>query len=308
MRQYGYCYASWSANHSDMLSLLFHRLADKDPNLIAKGITNDNVRAVERIRQAEIFSKELMKFNGEFFVLSAEKASSFGISEIHELIEFLEKNSAAVSKVICYVRDPVRYSTSMAQQRLKTNATLAQIRQNPPLVLFRKKLKPWLKVFGKDILSVRVFEDAIASPGGLINDFLIAIGLAPNTIVESKTIARKNTSMSMEMALLVDAVNQVRPLINEGRISHGRCPQDVNQIVRSITGSPFTLGVETEKKIRSSCKEDVSWLEKTFDIKLPNISVKSENKCEANWPEETYRELGLLLFELFSENKKLKNM
>jgi hypothetical protein len=305
LSEYKYQYGGWNANHSDMLSLLFHPAADQDPNLIARGMANCELRAAVRQQQANRFRKELKKAREAIFVLSAEKASSFTCKAISDLVDFLADSAASLNKVVCYVRDPVKYATSLAQQRMKTNATLDQIRRKPPLPMFRKKLEPWLDVLGKDILVVRVFEEAIAGPGGLLGDFLMAIGLTSDALEASEVDMQANQSMSMEMALLVDAVNKVRPLIQNGHVSPGRSPQDVNQLLRAIPGSPFTLGRETENRIQAESKDDVSWLETTFDIHLPSQSKRRLYPPEAKWSEETRRRLGLLLFRLFAENKHL---
>ena len=63
----------------------------------------------------------------------------------------------------------------------------------------------------------------------------------------------------MESAMIVSAVNEVRPLISNKKINKGRCFQDVNKIFRNLPGVKFSLSKKALNNVVSRSKSDLDW-------------------------------------------------
>jgi hypothetical protein len=298
-------YAGFAANHSDALCLLFHHNAANTPSLIAKGYTSEIKLDAARKKAERQLSKFLTSGVESTRILSGENASSLLRGGVEHLADFFDGYGAMISRVICYVREPVSFANSLAQQRLKANATFASLRRSPPLPRFRKKLEPWLEVFGRDRVEIRVFEEAVRSKNGLIEDFLRTVGANTKSLGFRIDDVSRNESLCMEAATIVDAVNQVRPYITNGKLSPGRTRLDVIRLFGGIPGSRFSMGSEFAEIVREKSRADVLWLE-TVMGRTGVFSEKEINDASMEWSEETCRQIGLKLFDLFSENQSQK--
>jgi hypothetical protein len=302
-----YRYARWKPNHSDYMSLLFYHDAVSDPNLIALGLTTEAKREKARARQLHRFRLQLKDCPEDHtLILSAEKAADFQPEDIERFRSALADNGARLTRVICYVRNPLSYTTSMVQQRLKVSGTLDMLEYAPPVPPFRRWIEPWLETCGRQMVDIRLFEEALIAPGGLVGDFLTALGL-PRDVVKKQSAETRNESLSLEAALIVDAVNKERPLIKGGKLSPGRHRQDVNNLLQGIPGTRFQMGQRFADRVREKSHEDVLWLEGVMGRSPLFSDTAVDQDPEPEWSEETRRELGLLIFSLYAELQALKH-
>jgi hypothetical protein len=299
----GYRYAGFSTNHSNLLNLMFSDHPHDDPNLITKGINTKKKCKQTKSRWADRLAKEFSSPEDNF-IFSGEKLSSFTANEASHIRSYMMKYFKEI-KIIVYVRDPVGYANSIAQQRLKHKAVLENFDTKPPLPFYKKKIAPYIDAFGSENVIIRVFNEAIRSDFGIVGDFLEVIGIASSRAQDFETGTPANSSLSMESALIISAVNKVRPLIRNNKINKGRCRQDANKIFGNIPGARFSLSKETLTKAILRSKDDHDWLRKTMGrepfSELPNIQTS-----HPAWNEGFLQAIGELIFELHSSNQEMR--
>lgn len=133
---------------------------------------------IEDIDEWAALIDEIKASPAQMAVISSEE---FGLFVSPERLEPL-KNHFDVS-IVAYLRSPDNYLQSFYNQFVKDFGT----RETRPLntyiaeeTLFflesRRLLEPWLTVFGRDAITVRLFEQA-ARNGNIMTDFLDALGL-----------------------------------------------------------------------------------------------------------------------------------
>ena len=301
LRKMGYRYADFAVNHSDHLNLMFSAHPYDDPNIIAKGF-NTLTKCAQKKAQIDAKLQKMLSCPEANVVFSGEKLSSFSIAEVSSLKEYMSKHFEHI-RIIAYVRDPIGYANSISQQRLKNSAVLSKLEVKPPLPEYRKKIGPYIDVFGPQNVDIRVFNEAIENEFGIIGDFLEVIGIASMEAENFSLNQKENESLSMESAMIISAVNEVRPLISNKKINKGRCFQDVNKIFRDLPGVKFSLSKEALSDVLLRSKSDLDWLTKNLGRNPFAAECKQLGNNMPEWDKDFLCALGKLIFELHSRNQ-----
>lgn len=193
-------------------------------------------------------------------VLSGEQLSNvLRAPEAVRLAELLHRPDLSV-RVLAYVREPVSFAVSMAQQRLRAGGTRHEVCERPPLPAYRRRLGKFLKAFGHDDVEIRVYDRRRFSRGDVMRDFLEATGEADLLeILDRPPRRRGNPAMSRAAARLLDARNRALEALSPG-LAERHPPRALRLFERWLPGSPFDLPETAKAQVRARSRADVEWL------------------------------------------------
>lgn len=249
--QAGVLYPSIAANHSICLSTLFRAVPPRALAVIEpEAVTPAGIEAVRR-RYRQSLQREL-DLDWRVLVLSAEGLCDVGPPAIERLRAFLAPHVGERIRVLAYVRHPLDWIHSAAQERLKAGETLDQLLERPWRPDWRRRFTPWLQAFGRERFVLRSFEAALKT-GLLVS--LAEAGDLPE-VRDLPSASPANASLSMEAALWLDARNRRDPSRDQALL----------QRLMRQPGRPFRLPAELEAAALATAREEVAWLQETFGV------------------------------------------
>ena len=214
--------------------------------------------------------------------------------DVEKLAAFLRPTIDQI-KIVAYVREPISWATSRAQQNVKKQTTTLAELYDPTAVaasqsLFvpnYRHLERYLSVFGLENVIVRALDRSTLVGGDLLRDFCTVIG-RPEA-ADGLVSRRSNPALSAEAVLLMDAYNQ---LMVERGAAEKKKPTTMKRYLEDLPGTPFALPRALLEEVAKATASDLAWLEETFGIVL-KLSPLPENDQRPAWGSETLRTLVL---------------
>ncbi len=262
----GLLYPGNTSNHTDQLCTAFLIDPRKHISNQLTGMSLDMLRMRGR-ETLDKFRKEIEVAQPKRIIFSAEGLVNINVQELASFRMWLSEFSDDI-KVICVVRDPVTYAASVTQQHLKGGDTLDVMYADPPLPGFRPRIGKACTVFGRENVHVHSYESMAGAEGGVIRAFVSAIdleGSLAEDVIGAATF--DNASLSRGAALLLSKLNEIRPLVVDGKRGALRSEQEV-PMLQSIRGAKFQLPPEVVEKAFQKSRSDVDWLNKEFGLDL----------------------------------------
>jgi hypothetical protein len=310
--KYGFLYPVFKARRADLFnhSLPLARMFRKNQenysyNQLSKFTTQSEYDKLHQ-RYDEQFKEQISQFEGDTLILSGEDISAFTLEELKKFKSYLIQNSSPKVniQIIMFCRSPL--------QRFRSN-TVARIRgrgsrlihetekEHYPIGYYKKRFLVFSEVFGKEMIKVIRFEDAIRHPGGPAGALLEAIGAATDLISRFKN-ERHNATSSYEAIAIFSAIHENLPKVNGVPYSfQGK----TRKALISLPGQKFALPLSKQRKIWEQAKEDVDWLCETFS--LPHYKYEEEEvpAISGRWSQETLKCLFDSMHKLPDPVKKI---
>ena len=161
--------------------------------------------------------------------------------------------------VVCYVRDPPSYASSLIQERVKQGQTLLQAQTPYPTGNFSGWIPRWVRAFGKDNVVVRSIYDLGAVEGDVARDFATLIGY---TGPLRRSEQYHNERLSQAAVLLLDAINALDGPLNS------KSPELMS--LWSVPGPGFVLPPDFLDQVRSRAQGQIAYLEAEWGITFPS--------------------------------------
>lgn len=261
----GLLYPPPEPNHTNAICTMF--LDDPMQHISNRMAARDgaiDLASLQGKYRAQI-EEHLARSDWKRVLISAEGLSNLAANEIAKLRDWMASYVDEM-EVVFWVREPVAYVTSVAQQLLKGGETLKAMQSNPLLPNFKGKISNAIKVFGRDAVRVRSFEEAVTDPKGITAYYARDVGLSPEGVMIAASAATfDNESLSAEAARMLDHLNGVRPIFGEG--SNRRSGHEVLHL-QTVKGNKFALPEAMRQEIYASTRADVAWLNETFGLSL----------------------------------------
>lgn len=183
------------SNHAPIIFSLF----SKRPELYY--IHKDERRTLPQVDEFVMhyrreLTKTLTSIQEKQYIISGEDILYLQEDELHELKLYLLQFSCEIL-VIGYVRPPISFMQSAAQQNIRAGAVGFGIADFSPN--YRNGLEKFDRVFGQDKVSLIKFAPDSLVAGDVVVDFCSRIGIS----VENKKILRVNESLSLEAIALL---------------------------------------------------------------------------------------------------------
>lgn len=298
----GINYLPGDPNHGPALISLLSDNPHEDTRNIRRHVDTPQKAASYNAEIKREITKALKRNRSPKMVISGEGLSGLARKEIKRLKRMLAPYSQAY-RIIVYVRDPYGYANSASLQRLKSGAVLGATDRKIPLPHYHRKLRRYIRAFGRENVDIRIFDPQRFIGGNLISDFLVAIGEAPQ-LAKSLNVARANQSMSHEAAVILSETNIAIPSSVDGRANRARA-FGLHLYVANIEGEKFTIDPDTYLKHAAEAQADLAWLHQT--IGEPVFEKPAPRPASVpRWSEATVRSIKDLVRGMASELQELE--
>ena len=233
------------------------------------GFTTEEI-AAHRKDYLDSLDAEILSREWNTLLLSAEVVSNLSVPEITKLREWGEKYASDWIVLVC-VRHPVGWTRSVIQQLVKKQGeVLQQLYDLPPVPKFRVRISKAISVFGRENVRVFDFDAAVKGDGGIVGTFAAQAGLSASSrdFLASRAV-RANESFSLEAVRILDSLNRQRPMfVDNVRAPRRAGPEHELAYLRRIEGRKFDVPDSVKENIRLRSREDVAWLNETFELDL----------------------------------------
>lgn len=282
LRNLGVAYPSFPGveNHRGITVYAVDYARSKDLN---RQIGNDTAEQCSAYKEAfvEGFDNELRTFAGaKTFVLSSEHLHSrcTTLESIGRLKEFLCSRFEKIS-VLCYLRPQIEHAVSLYSTLLRHGyqETLEEFLEdkmsqpNNPYFNFKKFLSPWVDIFGKDRLKVKLYDDTRQLKRGVLSDFQSEIGVDVNS-EEFAYTPRRSVSNSQEAEVVLLTRNRA---LEKSKRPEGFDAALANLISNHLPGSPRMPDIELAKRFQAKFEESNTWIAREW--------FDSREVLEPNW-------------------------
>jgi hypothetical protein len=195
-------------NHSIPLSLICrdgHGVSNHSVVSIFK-TDEDRTQAANNIH--DYFKNEINQQSDiSSVLLSGEDISVFKLEELQKFKELLFSCGATEIQFICYVRNPIDFVLSGAQELVKAGLyQFGDAIRIGNLQKARHKLQKIQDVFGKENVKILSYDLAIMNGNGIIDHFLNLLGVHSYQANELKM----NSSMGLEKCLTLSALVKIK--------------------------------------------------------------------------------------------------
>ena len=257
----------FNGNHSPLLKSMFVQNDGAEERSTQSLVVAQSSKDPARLRS--LFEESFSNSRADQLLISAEGVGHFGIPYLKLLAAWLHEYSDEIEIVAC-IRHPIDALASEIQQRLKTGSVLEDLYETPPYYSFSHLFERLDKVLPDSKTNLYAFSDAVKSPRGLAGVLLQKIGVDIDLPVHTS-----NTSMSHEAALLLSALNRVRPLATNNHHKETRAPTDVMEFTR-IPGRKFLPPPAVYEKTASMVEKEVVWLNDKYGIALKSTPISHD--------------------------------
>ena len=241
-------------NHSVPLALLFMNEGNPGFHSVKKNFPDEDSRSIAQDRVLQDFLLEFIRCGEQNILLSGEDISIFKKNELENLKYFFSNVFDCKFEIIVYVREPVSYVVSGAQEMVRAGIkTLGEAIRIGNLQQVGMKISNLVDVFGTG--SIRVFDygDSGSVGNDVVKHFFSAIGLA--SPLSMTDMPRANLASSLEKILVLSAVKKLQSS-SLARIAQALPDQ----------GSKIILGEASRRMVWNACKADVQFLRDDYGI------------------------------------------
>lgn len=227
-------------------------------------------------RNFEVFEKSLIAAaqSGLDAVVSGEAIYHLTPDGMLRFKEFLAQYFAKIV-VVAFVRSPIDFAQSYAQEALKTRNNLKNIlKTSPPSPKYQKRFEGFVNNFGVDSFKMSIFEPQIFPSGSSLRMFLRMIGaVEAEAFLDEIGEDKKNISMSMQAAKVLSLVNKAAR-----EMEFGEYEKRILRPLMTIRGNPFRLSEELAQKVMDETKADLEWLSSTLNIRFDSAEWRDESR------------------------------
>lgn len=200
-------------------------------------------------------------------VLSSESLIDLPIESVSQIRAWLGQRFDDIT-ILCYVRHPIPYASSLIQERVKQGGSLSQMVDFRPTGRAAVFIDTWARVFGRENMRVRPLEREQLADGDVVSDFMRLIGYAGPV---DRSAVYENTSLSHGAVLLLSAIHDLPAPMREraGRLAW----------VKDIPGPSFRLPEATLAQIAEASRRHLDYLASEWGIRfapLPERSAASD--------------------------------
>lgn len=244
------------------------------------------------------FADEVTASGCDHVLISSEYLIETPSAAVALLDRALRQHFPALSevRVLCYVREPIAFSTSFCQQVVKSaHQRLQQFFDRPWPLDLRECLSRYGTQFGREAVEVRKFHPDSLKNGDILDDVLDALGVGG--LVLKRERGALNTALSDQGVLIADALAEIRPVKDRRR----RYRREYRRTLEAIRGDRFVLPDAVQDRVIADSHADLAMLKAEFGVDL--APVRQKVLAGAAMPVETARSLAALIVELVEGRK-----
>ena len=245
----GVLYPSFNANHWRLASAF----SGDNTDMAANRFMGASRTAAEDQRALHCLAKELDLHREKSAIISSEFFEQLRDQELSRLRDYLGQWFDRFL-VIMYIREPADLAASRVQEQVKNGVTtIEMLRNNPPVIDLIGIITRLMNFFGKDAIIIRGFGQQFFDEGGLLSDFLRAVGLDAVCIKTGKK--PHNKSLTAFATLVADRLAAIRPA--RTTLRPRQYQEHLVPVLSGFDGVPFRLPDFLEREVHRRTEEDV---------------------------------------------------
>ena len=209
-----------------------------------------------RDRLKDDFRQQIAESAPSHLILSAELLCDFRAEEIDRLFDFLGNDFDEI-RVIAFLRDPLSWINSAAQQDLKwAGHTLDNVISDPRKPDHETWLRPFINRVGEKNVILKPFRKGDRD-FNLIGEFCAGIGIRnySEIVIPSD---RKNESVSVTSAFLLSKINEIQPPFVDFKHNPFRAFRLVADL--QFPGQKFSLPQSTLEALGEKISIEAKWI------------------------------------------------
>jgi hypothetical protein len=244
------------------------------------------------------FASEVAGSGRDHVLISSEYLIETQPAELALLDEKLRQHFPALRevRVLCYVREPIAFSTSFCQQVVKSaHQRLSQFYETPWPLNLRDCLSHHVGQFGREAVDLRKFHPDSLKNGDILDDFLDALGVDGQGLNRQR--GSLNTALTDQAVQIADALAAIRPLKDRRR----RYRRDYRRMLEAIEGDRFVLPEAVQDRVIAMSGDDLAMLKQDFGIELQ--PARQTVLAAAPLPAATATSLAELIVDLVEGRK-----
>ncbi|CAN5626688.1 hypothetical protein BH10PSE14_BH10PSE14_22160 [soil metagenome] len=257
LKAHGWHYLDGGPNHS-FLYLLFTESPETEHDMIKRGLGSPALAACWVAETRARVARELRGVSSGNILISGEELCRLSPASAQRFVDFLRCVTPEIC-VVCFVRSPIGYCLSDAQEGIKGGLTLSEVTEHPPVAKYRFYLEKYVKALGAANVHVLEYQPPSPQRQSGLGRLAETIGLPP---LFGQEAGRRNTneSLSLEAALILSQLNGRHPLYVDGATNpeRGQLPM---RWLRSLGSTPFSLPRATLARSLLAASDDVVWLQ-----------------------------------------------
>lgn len=303
LEKYGAYYLNaGSSNHSWLISSAFADKLNINYHRIVKQGKGLNYAKYDRKTALSILKNNITSNNHPLFIISAEDIAAFHSAELIKLKKFLDAHFDSTI-IVGFVRPPMSFAISYAQQILQSQGTYDDLCENPPVANYRQYFEKFYSIWGEDKIILKPFLPTAFSNYCVVSEFLDTVGLDAN-LYKELTIPKSNQSISIKAAKLIS--------LYRGKSTSTDFDKNTNRKICNkllkLPGEKFYLPVEALEKALRLSEKDINWIQSKINCQLSDFDYKpgvfaSSHQSEFN--SFTNKDLNLFLQEYGFQTKIL---
>jgi len=265
------------ANHSRVISTLL----EENPRHLQRVGINQNRLAKKKEAAEQALLKQL-DTDARNLIISAEVLCSSAIGT-DALQKFRDLLLSRVDEILAvgYVRSPKSYMESAFQEKTKRSNPLLDFSHNNLYPKYRKELRKFDEVFGKDNVQLWKFDPATFTNGCVVQDFCTRLGIDfPVTAIK-----RANDSFSREALAFIYTYHKYGPGFSAGGTTAimGKGNDLLNSRIATLRGSKIRFSWAAVEQRLEARQADIDWVERRMGASFnePHIDegpvIHSEN-------------------------------
>ena len=202
LEKYGAYYLNTNSfNHSWLISSAFASRVYKDYHRKVKQGKEIDYDKYDCTTALNILEKNIRGNNHPIFIISAEDIAAFHPNELTKLKKFLDARFDS-TLIVGFVRPPMNFAISYAQQILKSRGTYDDLCLNPPVANYRQYFEKFYSIWGEDNIILKLYSLPAFSNGCVVSEFLDTVGLNEN-LYQELNIPKSNQAISIRAAKLI---------------------------------------------------------------------------------------------------------
>lgn len=238
------------------------------------------------------FAEEVAASGRDHVLISSEYLIETPPTAVALMDEVLRQHFPGLSevRVLCYVREPVAYSTSFCQQVVKSaHQRLQEFFDQPWPLDLRDCLSRYAGQFGRGAMQVRSFRKDSLKNGDILDDVLEVLGVGGLELRRER--GALNTALSAQGVQVADALAEIRPVKDRRR----RYRREYRRMLEAIEGDRFVLPEAVQDRVIAASRADLAMLEAEYGIALD--PVRQTGPADAELPDGMARSMAAEIVE-----------
>jgi hypothetical protein len=191
-------------NHAGLLRNAVQKQPEPLMRVIGQGLDDDELDKIRR-RDRRNFRRMISEGDRNLIISSEELTSRFSRNNVNHLVKLLRAQFDQII-VIAYVREPVRFMTSMFQQQTKLRKVELDYEALYPD--YSRLFQKWVDAVGTENMLLTQFSRDLFIDRDLVTDFAHKVGADPSKI--NRDHADLNQTLSAEAVAVLFAYRQLR--------------------------------------------------------------------------------------------------